>query len=261
MLKNLQDKYKDAVLFGKNEPFLSEIQDGGKITPEQRLEIYSHAYRSRLVEVLAEDFPVLHSMVGDDMFEEICLGYIDEHPSEHPSLRYFGQYMSAYLEKTLPYRDITPAIEMAIFEWSFNDVFDAHDEDAVTVEQVAAISPEAWTTLRIKLQSSYRMHLFKWNTPAVWSTVTEGVEKPMTPQEYPTQSHCIQWKKNLGCFFRTVADDEAKVLRLVQEEKSFPEICELLLVDYGEHASHRAAELFRGWVMEGLVSDLEYAQF
>lgn len=261
MLKQLQEKFIDAVLFGKNQSFLSEIKEGGKIGPEQRLQIYAHAYKARLVEVLAEDFPVLHSMVGDDMFEEICVGYIDLYPSQHPSLRFFGQHMSAYLKKTKPYNDIIPAIEMAEFEWAFNDVFDAPDREPVTVEQVAAIQPEAWTTLRIKLQPSFKMHLFKWNTPAVWTTVTEGVEKPMRPQEYPTPSHCIQWKKQLGCFFRTIEEDEARVLEVTRREKTFPEICELLMKDYGEHASHRAAELFRGWVMEGLVVGLDHARF
>ncbi len=261
MLKDLQSKFKDAVMLGKEEPFLSEIQEGGKIGPEQRLYIYVQAYKARLVEVLAEDFPVLHSMVGDDMFEEICVRYIDKHPSTHPSLRYFGAHMAQFLRSTASYKDIIPAIEMAEFEWAFNDVFDAPDEDVITVEQVAAIQPEAWTTLRIKLQPSFRIHLFKWNTPAVWSTVTEGLEKPMTPQEYPVQSHCIQWKKELGCYFRTIDEDEAEVLKLACEGKSFPELCELLFEAYGEHASHRAAELFRTWVMEGLVSDLEYAEF
>ncbi len=260
MLKDIQGKFKDAVFSGINDPFLSEVQEGGKIGPEQRLSIYAHAYKARLVDVLVDDFPVLHSLVGDDMFEEICLGYIDNYPSEHPSLRYFGQHMARYLKDTKPYRDIIPAIEMAEFEWAFNDVFDAPDLAPVTVDQVTAIRPEAWTTLRIKLQPSFKIHLFKWNTQAVWSTVTDGAEKPMRPQEYPVSSHCIQWKKDLGCFFRTIEDDEAYVLKIAREEKSFPEICEILFEQYGEHASHRAAELFRGWVMEGLVAGLEHAE-
>lgn len=261
MLKDLQGKFKDAVLSGINDPFLAEIQEGGKIGPEQRLHIYAHAYKARLMEVLADDFSVLHSLVGDDMFEEICVGYIDNYPSQHPSLRFFGQHMAQYLKNTKPYQDIIPAIEMAEFEWAFNDVFDAPDRDAVTVERVAAVKQEAWTTLRINLQPSFKIHLFKWNTPAVWSTVSEEAEKPIMPVEYPKYSHCIQWKTDLSCYFRTVEDDEAEVLKLAVKGKIFPEICEVLYDQYAEHAPQRAAELFRGWVTEGLVTELEHAKF
>lgn len=259
MLKDIQGKFINAVMKGEDEPFLHEIEEGGKIGPAQRLHIYAHAYKARLVETLVEDFPVLHLMVGDEMFEQICLGYIDRYPSTHPSLRYFGQDMVKYLKVTKPYCDIIPAIEMAEFEWTFNDVFDAKDVDTVSVDDVAAVPPEAWSTLRIHLQPSFFMKRFKWNTPAVWSTNSDEEEKnPIHPQEYPVYSHCIQWKTDLKCYFRTVEEDEASVLMLAQENKSFPDICEQLIAQYDDQASMRAVELFRSWVTEGLVSELEY---
>lgn len=245
-------------MHGRTEPFLAEIEEGGKIGPEKRLYIYAHAYRARLMEILADDFIALHSLVGDDMFEEICLAYIDAYPSTHPSLRYFGQHMAKFLKENDQYSSIIPAIEMAEFEWTFNDVFDDPDMKSVTVEDVTQIPPEAWTTLRIHLQPSFKMHKFKWNTPAVWSAVNEGDEKPIMPEEYPIQSHCIQWKSDLKCFFRTLSDEEAEVLRSVKAGKGFPQICEMLMGAHNELASSRAAELFKGWVMEGLVADLEY---
>ena len=259
MLKDIQGKFVNAVMKGDNEPFLNEIEEGGKIAPSQRLQIYAHAYKSRLLETLAEDFPVLHLMVGDKIFKEICLGYINLYPSTHPSLRYFGQHMVKYLKDTKPYSGLIPAIEMADFEWTFNDVFDAKDVKAVSVEDVAAIPAEAWSTLRIHLQPSFFMKKFKWNTPAVWSSGSnENEECSIDPEEYPVSSNCIQWKTDLKCYFRTVENDEASVLFLAQENKTFPDICEKLIEQYDDQAPMRAAELLRGWVTEGLVSELEY---
>ena len=80
MLNHIQEKFRAAIFEGKDKAFIAEIEEGGKIDPKQRLFIYAHAYKSRLVETLADDFPVLHSLVGDDMFEEICLDYIDKYP-------------------------------------------------------------------------------------------------------------------------------------------------------------------------------------
>lgn len=259
MLKIIQSKFKDAVISGKGDDFLPEIEEGGKIGPEQRLFIYSHAYKARLKETLEEDFSVLHSLVGDEMFSSICSKYIDKYPSSHPSLRYFGQHMPKFLKEIDEFSQLTPAIEMSEFEWVFNDVFDAPDKDAITINHVTEIAPEAWTTLRMTLQPSFRMHQQKWNTAAVWSAVTNE-EEPLMPEEFEEKISTIQWKNNLNCFFRSVENDEAGALNLIREGKAFPDLCEFLMDDHGENATMRAAELFRNWVEEGLITDLEYLQ-
>ena len=166
MLKNIQSKFKDAVISGKEEDFLPEIEEGGKIGPKQRLFIYSHAYKARLIETLEEDFSVLHSLVGDDMFNDICLKYIDDFPSKHPSLRYFGQHMPVFLKNSNDFSNLIPAIEMAEYEWTFNDVFDAVDKNAIKFDDVATIAPDAWTTLR-----------FNYNRHVIF-IITNGIRRP-----------------------------------------------------------------------------------
>ncbi|MDG1857576.1 MAG: hypothetical protein P8I94_00650 [Emcibacteraceae bacterium] len=166
--------------------------------------------------------------------------------------------MTTFLKQSEEYSEIEPAIEMADFEWTFNDVFDAPDKKSTTFEEVAQIPPEAWTTLRIHLQPSYRVHEFNWNTPAVWSAVNKELDEPVMPKQYPQMSHCIQWKSDMKCFFRTLSDEEADVLELVSRNLSFPDICQSLIEAYGDQAPLRATELFKGWLQEGLVADLEY---
>jgi hypothetical protein len=257
-LAELQNLFKKAVMKGESKPFLREIEEGGNIPPEKRLSIYAHAYRSRLAEVLQEDFPVLHTMVGDEMFSKICNQYIDLYPSIHPSLRYFGKNMEKFLKTSIPYCDNLVIGEMADFEWTFRDIFDAKDGRNVIIEDVAAIPPEAWTTLRIHLQPSFHIKQYKWNVPSVWSSVIKDPDNPVRPEKYPEIAHCIQWKSDLTCYFRSVENDEAGVLKLAQNHRNFPEICEFLIEFHGDHAPMRAADLFKGWVIEGLVNRLEH---
>lgn len=258
MLKNIQSKFKDAVISGKEEDFLPEIEEGGKIGPKQRLFIYSHAYKARLIETLEEDFSVLHSLVGDDMFNDICLKYIDDFPSKHPSLRYFGQHMTAFLKNNDDFSALIPAIEMAEYEWTFNDVFDAADKNAIKFEDIATIAPDAWTTLRFELQPSFHIHNHKWNTAALWSAVTNEEEIVPVPEEFSENIFCLQWKNDLNCFFRTMSNDEAGALMLASDGKAFPDICEYLYEFHEDNATMRAAELLKSWVDEGLIVELDY---
>lgn len=256
-LKEMQSLFQGAVM-GNETEFLSEIENGGKISPERRLNIYQHAYKSRLREVLAEDFPVIHILVGDDVFLELCNDYIDAYPSSHPSLRFFGQNFEKFTRQVSPYKEQSIIGEMAQFEWAFHNVFDAKDHDYVTIEDVAALAPEVWTTLRFDVHPSLYIAPYAWNVAAVWSSVQEEGAQSIMPEAVPGGCHIIQWRRNLLSYYRTLTSDEGEALMLAMEGKSFPEICESLAVIYTDDAPAKAADYLREWVDEGLVASLQY---
>lgn len=256
-LKEIQSLFQAAVMGGETD-FLSRIDDSGKISPERRLHIYQHAYRARLGDVLAEDFPVLHTMLGDEVFYGLCRQYIDRHPSSHPSLRYFGQHLEDMVTREPPYRNNPIVGEMARFEWIFHDVFDAPDRDIATIEEVGALDPSVWTTLRFSFHPSLHIAPYNWNVAAVWTSVQDEHEQPTLPVKLPEMSHVIQWRRDLLSYFRTLDMDEAMPLRLAMDNKAFPQICESLVPSQGENAAPRAAELLKGWIAEGLISGLDY---
>ncbi|MGI9330937.1 MAG: HvfC/BufC N-terminal domain-containing protein, partial [Gammaproteobacteria bacterium] len=62
-----------------------------------RLQVYFQAYRLRLIDVLQNDFEGLHALLGDEAFSRMVQAYLEEHPSRHPSVRWFGQHLPAFL--------------------------------------------------------------------------------------------------------------------------------------------------------------------
>ena len=257
-LKEMQTLFQRAVM-GGDKTFLPQIEAGGRLTPEKRLNIYQHAYKARLRDVLREDFPVLHSMLGDEVFYDLCNQYIDAYPSSHPSLRYFGQYLEQFLACEKPYKEQAIIAEMAQFEWTFHNVFDALDHDIITIEAVGALSPSVWTTLRFDFHPSLYISAYKWNVAAVWSSVQEE-DEPVLPAELPEVTNIIQWRRDLRSYFRTLDPDEGPVLRLAMGKKAFPDICGSLVSEHGENAPARAAELLKNWVVEGLVASLDHME-
>ncbi|WP_138379843.1 DNA-binding domain-containing protein [Luteithermobacter gelatinilyticus] len=260
-LSRLQALFRQAVTAEAGEAaheFLGEVAPDGRIGPEKRLHIYAHAYQARLRETLQKDYPVLQSMLGEAAFGTLCDAYARAHPSRHPSLRFYGQHLSAFLRKEPPYRNLPALAEMAAFEWGFVNVFDAPDASAVCVEDVARIPPPAWTTLRLGFHPSLSLQQTKWNVTAIWSSVSRE-EQPVLPQELAAPVIVIQWRRDLVSYFRTLDPDEAEVLPLALRQESFPVLCEQLFREQGEQAPLRAAELLKRWVSEGLVVALDYA--
>jgi hypothetical protein len=75
--------------------------------------------------VIDSENEMLGIYLGDDLFEQMVDGYIDSAPSQHPSLRFFGDRLPDYLQDTLPFSDHPILAEIASFERSLLNACDS----------------------------------------------------------------------------------------------------------------------------------------
>ncbi|MFZ6732176.1 DNA-binding domain-containing protein [Undibacterium sp. Ji42W] len=69
---------------------------------QSRMHIYAHGYILRLQECLQADFPVLHRLMGDELFNFFAHNYIWRHPSRAPSLYDLGAGFARFLLQSQP---------------------------------------------------------------------------------------------------------------------------------------------------------------
>lgn len=67
-----------------------------------RLAVYARGYRTRLLESLREEYPALHLLVGDTVFDLFADSYIAARPPRHYSLYELGAGFADHLEATRP---------------------------------------------------------------------------------------------------------------------------------------------------------------
>jgi hypothetical protein len=65
---------------------------------KRRMQIYSEGYILRLLECLQTDYPVLHEVMGDALFNFFAKAYIWQQPSNSPTLYDLGAGFSAFLQ-------------------------------------------------------------------------------------------------------------------------------------------------------------------
>jgi len=73
------------------------IAPNSRLTPFERLEIYNRQYWYRVLDALAEDYPVLRAVVGSRAFERLSIEYLTAHPSRSFSLRNLGSRLAEWL--------------------------------------------------------------------------------------------------------------------------------------------------------------------
>jgi len=257
-LRSLQQEFQSYLLH-RDEYVVQRIEGTQRVDNRTRIGIYADAYRLRLLEALRVDFPALHTLAGDNDFERIGRAYIEAHPSEHFSIRYFGRQMSAFLASDERFCDTPVFAEMAAFEWALGLSFDAADSACVSVEAVGAIPGEAWPDMQLRLHPSVQRLDLRWNVPGLWKAIQDE-QPPQHPVAADYPQAWVIWRHGLKSYFRSAPVDESWALDALCEGQCFAMLCASLCewVDE-EHVAAHAAQLIRRWVTDGLIAHIDLA--
>ena len=255
-LKNLQHELQQHLL-GMPSAIESEIIDSPPIDVAARLGIYRNAYQVRLIEALREVYPVLHRLLGDEVFYELGESFVARHPSPFRSIRWYGAQMSEFLARNSPFDEQPILAEVALLEWSLSEVFDSADAQPVARTALTSLAPEAWEHLQLRFQRGLKVLSLRFNTAAVWQAMTRE-EDPPTPQASEKAVPWVLWRQEYKNYFRSMEAPEATLLEAARGGADFSELCETLtgwLPD--DEVPLAAANYLNGWIAAGLISALE----
>lgn len=253
-LQKLQQRFQRYVVNGARD--IEPDIDATRAAASERLGIYADAYRLRLLEALETDFVALRAYLGAADFARMGQAYIDAHPSTHPSLRHFGRELGAFLANDARYRAQSLLTELAAFDWTLTEAFDAPDDAVLTGDALATLPPQRWASMRLRPHPSLRRLDLQWNAPALWKAADTGAPLP-NAERSPHPIAWAVWRQGLQTYFRSLPVDEAWALDAVRAGHDFATVCEGLCewID-PVHAAAHAAGLLKQWIIDGMLSDI-----
>lgn len=251
----LQNQLQNYILNGSGD-ILPAIVDGPRLDAKSRLDVYANGYQLRLIEVLDADYPGLHVLAGDDLFDQLVRAYITAHPSVFPNARWFGMHLPQFLASDAAFSAQAVLSEMASFEWAMSLAFDSEDDPALDIAALGSLPDDAWSNLAFQLHSSLQRIELAWNVPAFWQAVTNEQDPPV-PAESSNSVPWIVWRCDLTTYFRSLEIDEAAALEVLRGGRNFAEMCEVLC-DWHEpeQVPMVAMTLLKCWIDEGFISSL-----
>ena len=254
-LRELQKRFQHHLLT-RDDAIMMAVLDAPPLRTPDRLKIYGNAYLTRLIDSLHDTYPSLHKILGDDMFMSLGEAFVDTHPSVHRSIRWYGRELENFVRLLAPYSDQPILGEVARFEWTLSEVFDAPDALPIPRTVFQAVHPGDWAGLRLRFHPSLRRMSLAWNTVAVWQRLDRD-EEPPQPQRLPSAVPWLLWRQDLMNRFRSLAADENAALDAAIGGRSFGEICGVLEAWLpSEEIPLRAANLIGTWADSGIITDV-----
>lgn len=254
-LRRLQRELQSHLL-GEPSSIADAIADAPPLPVADRLGIYRNAYRVRLIEALDDTYPVLHALLGDEVFLALGEAFVTAHPSVHRSIRWYGAELAEFLSRCPPYAEQPILAELALLEWTLAEVFDSADAEPKPRAALSAVDVSAWNELQFEFHPSLRRLHLHWNTVAVWQAMSRE-ETPPDPvcAEHPVP--WLLWRQNLQNYFRSMPADETAALDAALRGANFGEICEAL-TDWlpDDDIPLRAAGLLGIWADSGIITGI-----
>lgn len=219
------------------------LVEGDAVDAVDRMRVYVHAYTARIAGVLASDYPKLATLVP---LREHVAAYLHAYPSRHPSLREVGAHLADYLTaQALPQH----LVELARLERARLEAFDGgRDAMPLAREDLEALGPAAFPRVVLQLVPACRLVELTTNADDLWDAIESGAA---LPEVTATARSVLVWRRGVTVIHRTLARDEAALVRILAGGASFAEVCEPLADT--ETPAERAFELLLKWLDGGIL--------
>ena len=120
------------------------VKPNDRLTPLERLEIYSRSYWFRVIDCLYDDFPGLAAALGARAFDKLVRAYLADRPSQSFTLRNLGEGLEAWLKARPEYagKRYDLALDMIRLEWAHIQAFDGEEYKPLGPEDLLELGPD-----------------------------------------------------------------------------------------------------------------------
>jgi hypothetical protein len=249
-LRDLQRRLSAALIADTVDPALLALVNGrGELGPAARVEIYADMFRTRLTDVLRDDYPRVLATLGDEAFGTLARRYLARHPSTHPSVRYVGRLFAGFVgdEEGLP-----PFLgDLARLEWARVEVFDGPDADPLRLSDLLALPAAEWPALRLRPIPASQVLECAWPVHEIWATAGDSPREATAGIE-PRPCTIRVWREGWAVSHAVMGDLERRVFPLLQRGEPFARLCAAGAGD-PEAAAREVGGLLMRWLEDGLL--------
>lgn len=225
----------------------SIVTAGPRLSALERLAIYHHGYRARLVACLADDYPALKYALGPRGFERLAHAYIAAYPSRSPNLNVYGRHMTEHC-RLLGGRRARFLSELAALEWALVEAVHAAPSPPLELGALERLSSDDWAAARLVPSASLSVLRFDYPVNAFFQSFSEE-RAPRSPRR--KASAVAVYRSGTTIWRADLSSEMASVLAALAGGKPLGQA----LLELEQRAAQRRCDIgawFRDWIQSGL---------
>lgn len=185
-LQEIQEQFAASLLNAEFDSILPALKSN-PLTKSDRFSIYRGNLLAIWNKTLANAYPVVQRLVGEDFFEDIARAYGRQYPSHSGDLNFFGEHFPPFLkvqESLLAYPYIVAVAEL---EWLLHRSYYARKELQISLPQLISQAGDNIQQVRLSFAPDVSFHQSEFATLAIWQAHQAAeVEDLTTPIHTPT---------------------------------------------------------------------------
>jgi hypothetical protein len=232
------------------------------LTAEERLGIYANSYYLRLLDCMAHEFPVVQKTLGEELFGEFAMSYLQRFPSHSYTLHRLGENLATFLAQARPEREGWSdfLIDLARLEWAIAEVFDGpgvEGKPILSADDLARVSPTEWPLSRLRTVVCLRLLAFDYPVSPFYTRVRRG-ETPEIPSSAP--SYLALTRRDYVVRRHPLDKAQYELLAVLQNGGTVNEAIVAAKVASGESDDRLEASLrswFKAWARNGFFAAVQ----
>jgi hypothetical protein len=243
-LAEAQNTMQNAILQGTDINPDAWIRSKENFAPASQLAVYINAYRYRLYDVTAEDFPVLKKHLGDANFDQLIKNFVNTAHSAHFNIGRYATQLPNFVEAGF-------AREIAVLENAISQLADPAETTPLEPKHLDGISPEMLMEMRLYPRDALQLFAFEYPVNEYYRLVMDE-KSPALPAPEKTfvavfRHEDVVWRMDLEAA-------EYQILSALFAGKTVGEA----LKNVDESAAAKLSEYFSRWIRNGLLRADEY---
>ncbi|MEN8107743.1 MAG: DNA-binding domain-containing protein [Pseudomonadota bacterium] len=226
------------------------------LTAEERLSIYANMYYWRLIDILVDEFPTVHHLLGPEQFTVVVKDYLERHPSTSYTLNHLSSRFAGYIEeevRDLPHREFIAAV--ARVERAMEDVFDESYAEPVTIDDLGSLSVEGLGDIHLQIIPALR--LLELDYP-VNNYITAVREDRHMDIPLPAKTYIAVYRSNYKPWRVDLEPQRYALLSSLKQGKSLREALESCMsVSDTDGLACSLENWFRDWAADGLFCGIK----
>lgn len=218
--------------------------------PHEQLSVYANAYRYRLYDVVAQDYPVLQHYLTAQPFADLISAFVADVLPDHFNIGRFALKLPAFVQKTLPNDGFAQAL--CQLETTVAQMTDPAETEALDASHLHGLTAESIMDLTLYPRQALRLMQFDYQVNAYYQAVMDDETVVLPSQE---------------ALYLAVFRHEDVVWRMELESAEFALLSGLFhgatigeaLADMDESESDNITTYFSKWMRNGLLASQRYA--